>query len=350
MSEAYEVVVVGGGPAGMTAALYSTRLGHKTAIVNRGGGRAAMMKEVHNLLGVTEETSGMELLQTGQQQLEEYGCDRHQDMITSCTATGDDRIRLVGNSGEYDAEMVVLATGFNDVRPDPPLPRTGRGLHYCLHCDAHMFVDKSVYVMGHGESTAHVAGIMLNFTDEVDILTRGDDPTWSAETADMLERHPIDVVHADVTGVQNGEDGWLKTLEFEDSVGPRPTGSRTESGDRSVREYKGGFAMYGAEYNNGLARELGCAINEDGTVAVGDHGETSAENVYAVGDLTPGHNQLPVAYGQGAKAGIDIHFELRDFPRDPELIAEQGEVRSEEVPGIPDELLEQAVDFHTYGE
>jgi len=197
-----------------------------------------------------------------------------------------------------------------------------------------MFVDKSVYVMGHGESTAHVAGIMLNFTDEVDILTRGDEPTWSAETAEMLERHPIDVVHEDVSGVQNGEDGWLKAMEFEDGT---------------VREYRGGFAMYGAEYNNGLARELGCDINDDGTVSVGDHGETSVANVYAVGYLTPGHNQLPVALGQGAKAGIDIHFKLRDFPRNPELLEDQGEVRSEEVPGIPDELLEQAVDFHTYG-
>jgi thioredoxin reductase (NADPH) len=63
--ETYEVVVVGGGPAGMTAALYSTRLGHETAVVSRGGGRAAMMQEVHNVLGVTEETSGPEFLGVG---------------------------------------------------------------------------------------------------------------------------------------------------------------------------------------------------------------------------------------------------------------------------------------------
>jgi thioredoxin reductase (NADPH) len=346
----YEVVVVGGGPAGMTAALYSTRLGHDTAVVNRGGGRAAMMQEVHNLLGVTEETSGAEFLGTGQEQLESYGCDVHRDMVTTCTRTDGDGIRLSGNSAAYEADRVVLATGFNDVRPEPPLPRTGRGLHYCLHCDAHMFVDESVYVMGHAESAAHVAGIMLNFTDDVDLLTRGNEPEWSDETAAMLENHPIDVVHEDVSGVQNGEDGWLKALEFEDTVGPRPTSSGTESGDGTVREYKGGFAMYGAEYNNGLARELGCDINDDGTVEVDDHGRTSVDDVYAVGDCTPGHNQIPVALGQGAKAGIDVHFQLRDFPRDPDLLAEQGPVRDEEVPGIPDELLEQAVDFHTYGE
>ncbi len=329
----YEVVVVGGGPAGLTAALYLTRLGHPTAVVDRGGGRAAMMQDVHNVLGVTEENSGYDYLQIGQEQLEEYGCDLYRDKIASCSRQGEDRIRLSGNETDYATEYIVLATGFNDIRPDPPLPRTGRGLHYCLHCDAHMFVDQPVYVMGHAESTAHVAAIMLNFTDDVDILTRGADPEWSADTADLLAAHPIDIVTEEVAGVQNDEDGWLKALEFEDGT---------------VRDYKGGFAMYGAEYNNGLARELGCELNNDGTVSVDDHGQTSVPDVYAVGDLTPGHNQVPIALGDGAKAGISLHFELRDFPRDPEHVEEAGPVRSDEVPGIPDELLEQAIEFHTY--
>ncbi len=331
----YEVVVVGGGPAGQMAAMYTTRLGHRTALVGRGGGRAAMMQNVHNVVGIREETSGNELLATGKEQLEEYGCDTYRDMITSCerSTDEDETVRLCGNDADYEAEYVVLATGFNDVRPEPPLPRTGRGLHYCLHCDAYMFVDQSVYVMGHSESAAYVALIMLNFTDEVDLLTRGDDPEWSEETDELLSNHPIDVVHEDVAGVRNGEDGWLDALEFEDGT---------------VREYKGGFAMYGSDYNNGLARELGCEVNEDGTVVVDDHGRTSVENVYAVGDLTPGHNQVPVAYGEGAKAGISIHFGLREFPRDLDQLRAAGPVRCEELPGIPDELLEQAVDFHTY--
>jgi thioredoxin reductase (NADPH) len=77
--EEYEVVVVGGGPAGQTAALYTTRLGHDTALVDRGGGRAAMMQEVHNVLGVHETTSGNEYLTTGKDQLAEYGCTLHRD-------------------------------------------------------------------------------------------------------------------------------------------------------------------------------------------------------------------------------------------------------------------------------
>ncbi|MFB6150178.1 MAG: NAD(P)/FAD-dependent oxidoreductase [Haloarculaceae archaeon] len=334
-TEEYEVVVVGGGPAGQTAALYATRLGHATALVDRGGGRAAMMKEVHNVLGVPEETSGNEYLQTGKEQLEEYGCSLHRDVVGSCERAADGRFRLSGNAADYLTEQVVVATGMTDVRPDPPLPRTGRGLHYCLHCDAHMFVDKPVYVMGYGESAAHVAAIMLNFTDDVDLLLRGDDPEWSADTQRMLDGHPIDVVEAEVTGVTNGDDGWLESLAFADGT---------------EREYRGGFAMYGADYANGLARELGCETNDDGTVSVDDHGRTSVDGVYAVGDVTPGHNQVPVALGDGAKAGIAVHFELRDFPREPDLVEEAGPVRDEEVPGIPDELLEQAVDFHTYGD
>ncbi|RLM59323.1 NAD(P)/FAD-dependent oxidoreductase [Halobellus sp. Atlit-31R] len=333
--EEYEVVVVGGGPAGLTAALYSTRLGHETALVDRGGGRAAMMQEVHNLIGVPEETSGTAYLGVGKDQLEAYGCDLYRDTLTSCRRTDGDTVELRGNSATYRADYVVLATGMNDVRPDPPLPRTGRGLHYCLHCDGYLFVDESVYVMGHSESAAHVAAILLNFTDEVDLLTRSATPEWSDETAQMLADHPIDVVHEEITGIQNGADGWLKAIEFEDG---------------QTREYKGGFAMYGAEYNNGLARELGCELNDDGTVDVDDHGQTSRADVYAVGDLTPGHNQVPIALADGAKAGISIHFALRDFPRDPKKVAEAGPVRADEVPGIPDTLLEQAVDFHTYEE
>jgi thioredoxin reductase (NADPH) len=329
----YEVVVVGGGPAGLSAALYSVRLGHETALIDRGGGRAAMMKDVHNLVGTTEETGGMELLRFGKGQLEEYGCTVLSDRIGSAGRTDGDRVRLCGTDADYVADVVVLATGMNDVRPDPPLPRTGRGLHYCLHCDAHMLADESVYVMGYGESAAHVAAVLLNFTDEVDLLTRGDEPEWSDEADGMLDTHPIDVIHADVTGVRNGSDGWLEALEFEGGA---------------VREYKGGFALYGADYNSGLASDLGCELNDDGTVEVDDHGRTSVDGVYAVGDLTPGHNQVPIALGDGAKAGISIHWALRDFPRDPDLVAEQGPVRSDEVLGMPDELLEQAAEFHTY--
>jgi thioredoxin reductase (NADPH) len=327
MTDEYQVAVVGGGPAGLTTALYTTRLGHDTVVINRGGGRAAMMLDTHNVIGVTEDVSGNEFLQTAVEQIQGYGAEYVRDVVTDVERTDDGRFHVVAGDTDVLADHVVLSTGFNDVRPDPPLPRTGRGLHWCLHCDAYMFVDEPVFVMGTGDSAATVAMIMLNFTDEVDLLTRGDDPEWSEETARQLEAHPVDVVHEDVESIEKGEDGWLEAFVFED-------GTR--------REYRGGFPMYGSEYNNDLAASLGVDLNDDGTVAVDDHGRTSVEGVSAVGDLTPGHNQIPVAMGEGAKAGIGIHYRLRKYPRSLEAIESEGEVGEADVPGISERMREHA--------
>ncbi len=104
--------------------------------------------------------------------------------------------------------------------------------------------------------------------------------------------------------------------------------------DGTRRAYTGGFAMYGSDYHNGLAETLGADVNADGTVAVDDHGETSVPGVYAVGDLTPGHNQIPVAMGMGAKAGLAIHRSLRRFPRSLDDIEAEGGVDPATVPAI----------------
>ncbi len=328
--DSYEVAVVGGGPAGLSAALYATRLGHDTVVVDRGGGRAAMMLDTHNVIGVTEDVSGNEFLATATEQVEEYGGTVVRDFVTEIDREADGRFRLAGNSTEVLADRVVLGVGFSDERPEPPLPRTGKGLHYCLHCDAYMFIDEPVYVMGVGDSAAYVAMIMLNFTDEVDILTRGDEIEWSDETQQLLEAHPVDVIESDIAGMNKGEDGWLESFEFEDGT---------------LREYKGGFALYGSNYNTDLAESLGCALNDDGTIVVDDHGKTSVEGVYAVGDITPGHNQVPVAMGKGAKAGLAIHKELRTFPKSLDEIEAEGPVAETDVPSVSTKLQKAARTF-----
>ncbi len=328
-SNEYELAVVGGGPAGLTTALYGARLGHETIVINRGGGRAAMMTDTHNVIGVTEDVSGNEFLETAREQVASYGGVLERGFVTEAERTDDGRFRLSTGDEEIIAKRVTLATGFSDERPDPPLPRTGRGLHWCLHCDAYMFVDEPVFVMGHGTSAAHVAMIMLNVTDDVDLLTRGEEPTWSEETATMLENHPVDVIHEEISGMEKDtETGWLEAFEFAD-------GTR--------REYRGGFPMYGSAYNTDLAESLGCDLTDDGTIDVDDHGRTSVEGVFAVGDVTPGHNQIPVAMGEGAKAGLAIHKELRAFPRSVDEIEQQGPVTDADVPAISPALLETAI-------
>jgi thioredoxin reductase (NADPH) len=333
--QAYEVAVVGGGPGGLTAALYTTRLGHDTVVVNRGGGRAAMMAETHNVIGITEDVSGMEFLQTAREQVKNYGADYVRGYVETVERRDDGRFHLHGGGNDFVAEKVVLATGFTDVQPDPPLPPTGRGLHYCVHCDAYMFVDESVYVMGVGEAAAQVAMILLNFTDDVDLLTRGEEPRWSDETDRQLRAHPVDVVHEEVVGIEKDDDGWLSGIEFEDG---------------RFREYRGGFPMYGSDYNAELVEQLGCERNDDGTVVVDDAFETTVDGVYAVGDLTPGHKQIPVAMGEGANAGIDIHYDLRTFPKSLDEIDAAGDVTAGETPGLSESVREAAREFRASGD
>ena len=326
----YDVIVIGGGPAGLSTALYTTRLGHNTAVLDRGGGRAAMMADTHNVLGVTEDVSGKEFLDISTDQIRDYGGDFRRERVTNVERRDDDRFEVTTDDSTYAAKRVVIGTGFNDERPDPPLPRTGRGLHYCLHCDAYTFVEESVYVMGHGNSAAHVAMIMLNFTGDVDLLTRGAEPTWSEDTGQLLDAHPVDVIDEELDGMWKQDDGWLGGFEFADGTS---------------REYKGGFAMYGSDFNTELAEGLGCDLTESGAIEVDDHGNTSVDGVYAVGDVTPGHNQIPVAVGEGAKAGIDIHMNIRTYPKSLDEIEADGPVDDAEVPGISPELREAARAF-----
>jgi thioredoxin reductase (NADPH) len=320
---AYEVAVVGGGPAGLTAALYTTRLGHRTALIDGAGGRHEDVSHVHNLIGVSESTSGSELSGESKAQLVEYGADLYEERIESISrpdavdgdsrreagADGEEPFELRGEHSTVRAERVVLATGFGDADPGVPgLERfTGRGLHYCLHCDAYGLADGPVFVLGHDDHAAHVALVMLNFTDRVDLLPNGAEPEWRDETAAQLDAYPVAVDDREVAGafeaaepVDDSDEPWIGGLEFAD-------GGR--------REYLGGFAMYGQSFNSGLARDLNCELNDDGSVRVDDDGRTSVEGVYATGDLTHGQNQTAVAVGDGARTGIALHKELRTFPR-----------------------------------
>jgi len=287
-----------------------------------------MMADTHNVIGVTEETSGNEFLATGREQVQ-YGGTFERGFVTDVDRTDDDRFRLSTTGAEILSDRVVLATGFSDKRPDPPLPRTGKGLHYCLHCDAYMFVDEPVYVMGHGEAAAHVAMIMLNVTDDVDILTRGAEPTWSDETAAQLD--------APGRGRRRGRDGRGERprLRLAGGAGVRRRHPpRVPRRLRDVRLRLQHRARRGARLRSDRGRRR---------IDVDDHGRTSENGVFAVGDITPGHNQVPVAMGRGAKAGLAIHKDIREFPRSQETIEADGPVDADEVPAISPALMATAV-------
>ena len=329
----YEVAVIGGGPGGLTTALYTTRLGHETALINREGGRYTTVEHVHNVIGISEETTGREITELAIAQLEEHGTDYRVDTVQSVTRTDDGgQFRVEAHDLTILAERVVLATGFKDAPPEfPELTQyTGHGLHYCLHCDAYSLIDEPVYVFGHTESAAEMAMMMLNFTGDVELLLHGVEPEWDDETDEQFRAHPVGIREEEAVAVHP-----------RDSEAERPEIGAIEFEDGTVREYVGGFAKYGSSYNNQLAKELGCELNEEGAVQVDNDGRTSVDGVYAVGDLTHGQNQTPIAMGDGARAGLALHHELRAFPKPLEEIGSEG-IPESEVPALPEEVRENA--------
>jgi thioredoxin reductase (NADPH) len=328
MEPDYEVVVMGDGPAGATTALYTTRLGHGTAVIDRGGGRHTAVRHVHNYMGVSEDVSGKVLNGQAREQLATYGADYYTDDVRTITGEeGDFRIHCEHH--DLTAERVVLATGFRDVPADVRglTHYTGRGLFYCLHCDAYRVIDEPVYVLGRDDHAATVAMIMCNFTADVDFLLNGDEPAWSDETERRLDAHPIEIVETEVVEPypdESGSEEWLGGLRFADGT---------------ERAYTGGFAMYGSRYNAELAADLGCERADDGSIVVDADGRTSVAGVYAVGDVIHGQNQTAVAVGNGARAGIALHKELRVFPLSIEEI-EAGE--RADAPSVPENIRERA--------
>ncbi|NHN41160.1 NAD(P)/FAD-dependent oxidoreductase [Halorubellus sp. JP-L1] len=327
----YEVVVVGGGPAGMTTALYATRLGHRTAVVEERGGRHAAVDHVHNLYGVSEDVSGRELSAHAVAQFEEYGGDYYPDSVTAIhrrddadgrrddaddrSDDADGRFVVTGGHSTLEAERVVLATGFSDREPAvPDLQQfSGRGLHYCLHCDAYVLGDGRVFVLGCDDHAATVAMLMLNFTADVDLLLDGDDPEWSDDTGRQLAAHPVDRVDREVVGAYAADRDATDANAVGSDADERRLGGLTFA-DGTERAYRGGFAVYGKEYNTSLAKSLGCDLADDGAIAVDDDHETSVDGVFAVGDVTHGQNQTVIAMGDGARAGMALHKQLRRFP------------------------------------
>lgn len=323
----------------MTTAIYTTRLGHETTVFEREGGRHAAVSDVHNLFGVSEDVSGRELSRHAVDQFEEYGGDYRLDPVEDVRRTdgagvdADSRFVVDAADATVEAERVVFATGFSDEEPSVPGLRRfkGRGLHYCLHCDAYTLGDRRVFVLGHDDHAARVAMIMLNFTAGVDLLLDGHEPEWSDETERQLRAHPVDRVddavegtfRADEEDADDPDDEWLGGLTFVDGTD---------------REYLGGFAMYGAEYNTALPESLGCALADDGALAVDERYETSVDGAYGVGDVTHGQNQTVVAIGDGARAGMALHKELRRYPRPPD---ELDDLDGSAVPAASADLRER---------
>ena len=312
MKNLYDVIVVGGGPAGLTAALYLARAKYRVLILEKAqfGGQISITHEVVNYPGI-ESTSGKALTDTMQKQAESFGAEFMLSEVTEVDLSGD--VKTVHtNHGEYRCFGVLLATG--------ACPRTvgfkgeeehkGRGVAYCATCDGEFFTGRDVYVIGGGYAAAEESVFLTKFARHVTILMRKDDFSCAASVAEQAKNHEkITVLPHTVMEEVSGENG-LTYARYKNTDTGEVTEVKCPDG-----EYFGVFVLAGYRPDTELVKGK-VELNEQGYIVTDASLKTSVDGVYAAGDVcVKPLRQVVTATGDGALAATELEKYVAETQR-----------------------------------
>ena len=299
MNSILDALIVGGGPAGLTGALYLARFNRRFLVVDDGSARASWIPTSHNIPVFAEGISGRDILSRQRVHAEQYGATFLQGTVSSLARRFDHFEALVDVGGcstrQILARRVLLATGAVDVEPDlPGLPNAvQRGLvRYCPICDGYEARGKKIAVIGYGErGLGEAVFVARTYSRDVTLLTLGQGMDLDAEERGLVERHGIKVVQEPVA-----------ELEVQAN---RITALRTGSGQEHRFEVL--YSALGLELRSQLAIALGAGHDKSGALIVDDHNRTTVKGLYAAGGVVRGLDQIVVAMGHAAVAATDIH-------------------------------------------
>ena len=301
MENLYDVVIVGGGPAGLTAALYLARAKYRVLVLEKEqfGGQISITHEVVNYPGIAK-TSGKALTDTIQQQAESFGAEFLMAEASGFDLTGD--IKTVHtDKGDYRCFGILLATGAH--------PRTvgfkgeeehkGRGVAYCATCDGEFFTGKEIFVVGGGFAAAEESVFLTKFASHVTILVRKDDLSCAASVAEQAKNHEkITVLYNTVMEEVSGENG-LTYARYKNTA----TGEVTEY--KSTETF-GVFVFAGYAPATEAVKGI-VELNEQGYILTDASQKTSAEGIYAAGDVCiKPLRQVVTATSDGALAATEL--------------------------------------------
>ena len=294
----YEVVIIGAGPAGLTAATYLGRYRRRVLILDSGRSRAAWIPQSHNTPGFPRGVGGPALLENLSQQASLYGAQRRQARARRLTRMADGFEILIDTAqGEVtiQAQFVLLATGVVDRLPDLAEIEAAIGaarVRMCPICDAYEAIDQRIAVLGEGDLGAREAAFLTTYSSDVTLLHLGATETLSDLAS--LSAHKVRV-----------EPIALADL----SVGSERV--RLSSPGAPVQDFDCLYLALGCEMQSRLAVQWGAAHDDQANLIVNSHQETSIEGLYAAGDVVRGLNQIAVAAAEAAIAATDIHKRLR---------------------------------------
>ncbi|AFZ69315.1 thioredoxin-disulfide reductase [Deinococcus peraridilitoris] len=318
----YDVVIIGGGPAGLTAAIYTGRGSLSTLILEKGqpGGQIAQTEEVENYPGFPDPISGMELSQRMVQQAEKFGATLEMDEVEGIERSAQGFV-IKGYEANYTARAVIIATGANPKRLGIPGEELywGRGVSTCATCDGFFYRSKQVVVIGGGDAAIEEGLFLTKFADTVTVIHR----------RDTLRANKV----AQARAFSNPKMKFVWDSAVEEVLGDQAvTGVRVrnlKSGEVQEMATDGVFVFIGHEPNTGFLGEL-VKLRDDGYVEVNDEIFTSVPGVFAAGDVSDySYRQLATSVGAGTRAAMSAermlaHLEVQEVATREEQ--EQDEV------------------------
>ncbi|HEX6100524.1 MAG TPA: NAD(P)/FAD-dependent oxidoreductase [Thermoanaerobaculia bacterium] len=291
----YDAIIIGGGPAGLTCAIFLARYRRPVVVLDEGQPRNAPTRGIHGFLG-QHGIAPRELLERGRVEAREAGAEIVDTRATKIEKNAD-VFEVTTARGVFCARRVVLAYGVCDTLPDIPEIESYYGLtvHHCPDCDGFECSDQRIGVIGWGKKVVGLALKLLQWSDDVVVFTHGHAREWDEEEHSKLLAERVDVVDEQIVAL-DGADGVVKGVVLD-------TGERV-----AVQRL---FFNIKVERSCALAEELGCKVDpEKPNVIVDEHRKTTVEGVWAVGDLVEGSQLAVTAAADGAIAAIAVNKSL----------------------------------------
>lgn len=325
----YDVVIIGGGPAGLTAALYLARAKYKVVVLEKEqyGGQIRITSEVVNYPGV-EITDGKKLTETMRIQAQKFGAEF---MLTNVDGLKlDEDIKVVKTSrGEIKCYGVILATGAHPRVIGFPGEEKfkGRGVAYCATCDGEFFTGKDVFVIGGGFAAAEEAVFLTKYAKHVTILVRKDDFSCAKSVADEARKHEKITVLTNTEVVEALGDEVLESLKYKNNV----TGEVTEYKPNNNEGF-GIFVFAGYEPATALVKGI-ADLDEYGYIVTDRNQKTNVDGLYAAGDVCQKNlRQVVTATSDGAIAATELERYVSMMQAKVGIVPKRVEVEQKETP------------------
>lgn len=290
-----QVIIVGGGLAGLSAALYLARAKREVLVLDSGRSMARWEPDVQNFLGFPEGIGGPALLERGRKHAAQFGARFVTDTINHASGRQGEFV-LKGENQSYRAQRLLLATGLFHRPPEIPKVNEclGKSMFFCKDCDGFRVHGKPIAIIGNNNETVEYALSMLHYSPQVAVATNGKAPGWDETHGQWLREYQISVYQDRICEVDACE-GQIGRLIFESGPALRVEAVFTTRGD---------------VFHNQLAQMLGADLDEEGQVRVDHCMRTNVPGLYAAGCLTPANCQMIIAAGQGATAAQAINRDL----------------------------------------